>query len=363
VRVALVCPYSWSVPGGVQAHVAGLAGALRELGVEAETLAPADGPAAGVLPVGRSLPIPSNGSVQRVALSPAAVRRTAALVRGRSYDVVHVHEPFLPAVCLTAVAAARSPVVATAHMYRRALLWYAVFAPVVRTAVRRVDALLAVSPRAAEYVRRGTGRVAEVVPNGIDHAALASLEPARRGGRILFVGRDEPRKGLDVLLDAFRRLPGEPTLALVGPRRASGERVEALGVVDDDELRRQLARADVLAAPSVGGESFGIVLLEAMAAGLPVVASDIPGYRELLPEEAGRLVPPRDPPSLAAALEELLAEASLRQRLGDAGRDAAAVYAWPNVARRVLAVYERVLGSAVERDEPRHEHVLDAEHE
>lgn len=345
MRVGLVCPYSWSVPGGVQAHVAGLAGALRGLGVEAEVLAPVDGATEGVLSLGRSVPIPSNGSVQRVALSPGAVARTARLVRGRGYDVVHVHEPFLPAACLTAVAAARVPVVATAHMYRRALLWYGVFAPVVRLAVRRVDALLAVSPLAAEYARRGTGRVAEVVPNGIDHAGLASLSPERRGGRILFVGRDEPRKGLGVLLDAFSRLGPEAELVLVGPRRnvEGAGRVASLGRLPEAGLRRELARADVLVAPSVGGESFGVVLLEGMAAGLPVVASDIPGYRAVLPPEAGRLVPPGDARALAAALDGLLADAELRVRLGAAGRETAAAYAWPRVAEQVLAVYRRVL--------------------
>jgi phosphatidylinositol alpha-mannosyltransferase len=342
MRVCLVCPYSWSVPGGVQSHVAGLAAALRDLGEEVEILAPADGPAEGILPLGRSLPVPSNGSVQRVALSPAAVARTARLVRSRGYDVVHVHEPFLPAACLTAVAAARVPVVATAHMYRRALLWYAVFAPLVRLAVRRVDVLLAVSAAAAEYARRGTGRPAEIVPNGIDYAWLASLYGRdRRGGRILFVGRDEPRKGLRVLLDAFHRLPGEPRLVLVGPQGSFGERVRALGRLAEADLRCELARADVLVAPSLGGESFGLVLLEAMAAGLPVVASDIPGYRELVPGEAGRLVPPADPDALAAALEGLLADSELRRRLGEAGRRAAAAYAWPRVAQRVLDAYVR----------------------
>jgi phosphatidylinositol alpha-mannosyltransferase len=345
VRVGLVCPYSWSVPGGVQRHVQGLADALREAGVEAEILAPADGPAPDVLRLGRSVPIPSNGSVQRVALAPAAVTRTARAVRGRGYDVVHLHEPFLPATCLTALLAARAPVVATAHMYRRALLWYAVFAPVVRPAARRIDALLAVSPAAAAYVRRGTGRTVEVVPNGIDHAALAALAPERRGGRILFVGRDEPRKGVSVVLDAFGRLSGEPELVLVGPGGRRGERVRALGHVSDDALRAELARADVLAAPSVGGESFGIVLVEAMAAGLPVVASDIAGYRAVLPTTAGRLVPPGDAAALAAALEELLADPGLRARLGEAGRRESERYAWPRVAERTLAVYERVLAA------------------
>jgi phosphatidyl-myo-inositol alpha-mannosyltransferase len=232
--------------------------------------------------------------------------------------------------------------VATAHMYRRALLWYAVFAPVVRLAVRRVDALVAVSPAAAEYVRRGTGRVAEVIPNGIDHSALSSLDAGgRSGNRVLFVGRDEPRKGLRVLLEAVERLPGKPELELVGPAGFGG-RVRALGRVDDDELRRRLAAADVLVAPSLGGESFGVVLLEAMAAGLPVVASDIPGYRDVLPPEAGRLVATGDATALAAALTELLADAELRHRVGEAGRRAAAAYAWPRIAARVLEVYERV---------------------
>jgi phosphatidyl-myo-inositol alpha-mannosyltransferase len=347
VRVGLVCPYSWSVPGGVRSHVAGLAGALRGLGVEAEILAPADGPAEGVVPLGRSVPIPSNGSIQRVALSPAAAARTARAVRERSYDVVHVHEPMLPVAGLTAIAVARVPVVATFHMFRRALLWYAVFLPVVRTAARRIDAFLAVSPAAAEYARRGTGRDAEVVPNGIDHAALAALDSDRQGGRILFVGRDEPRKGLPVLLDAFAHLPGEPELVLVGPSCGLqlGERVRALGRVSDGEFREELARADVLVAPSLGGESFGLVLAEAMAAGLPVVASDIEGYRAVLPESAGRLLPPGDAVALAAVLEELLADGEQRARLGRAGRRESERYAWPLVAERTLAVYERVTGA------------------
>jgi phosphatidylinositol alpha-mannosyltransferase len=333
MRVGLVCPYSWSVPGGVQSHVAGLARALGALGVDAEVLAPADAPEDGVLPLGRSIPIPSNGSVQRVALSPAAAARTARAVRGRGYDVVHVHEPMLPAVSLTALAAARVPVVATFHMYRQALLWYAVFAPLARAAVRRADALLAVSPAAAEYARRGTGREPEVVPNGIDVDAFAAPESGRRGNRILFIGRDEPRKGLPVLREAHARLrrPGE--LRLVGPN----------GRVPDGELRRELARADVLVAPSLRGESFGIVLVEAMAAGVPVVASDIPGYREVLPGSAGVLVPPGDAGALADAIDALLGDAERRARLGAAGRREAGRYAWPRVAERTLAVYERCL--------------------
>jgi phosphatidylinositol alpha-mannosyltransferase len=328
VRVGLVCPYSWSIPGGVQSHVAGLARALSSLGVETEILAPEGGD----VPLGRSIPIPSNGSVQRVALSPATIARTRRAVRTRGYDLVHLHEPMLPAACLTALRTARIPIVATFHMYRRALLWYAVFAPVVRPAARRIDACLAVSAAAAEYARRGTGRGVEVVPNGIDYDELERLVPERGGRRILFIGRDEPRKGLGVLREAHSLLAERAELVLAGPN----------GVVPEDELRRQLARADVLAAPSVKGESFGLVLAEAMAAGVPVVASDIPGYRDVL-RAGGVLVPPGDAPALARALDRLLADPAARARLAEAGRREAAQYAWPRVAERVLAVYERVL--------------------
>jgi phosphatidyl-myo-inositol alpha-mannosyltransferase len=325
VRVGLVCPYSWSRPGGVQSHVAGLARALGELGVDAEILAPEGGD----VPLGRSIPIPSNGSVQRVALSPATVVRTARAVRRRGYDVVHLHEPMLPAACLTALAAARVPLVATFHMYRHALLWYGVFAPVVRPAARRLDACIAVSPAAAEYARRGTGREIEIVPNGIDADRLARLAPERGGRRILFIGRDEPRKGLDVLRAAHARLDAE--LVLVGPN----------GHVSEEQLRSELARADVLAAPSLKGESFGLVLAEAMAAGVPVVASDIPGYRDVL-TAGGVLVPPGDPAALATALERLLGDEAERARLGAAGRREAARFAWPRVAEQVVGIYRRV---------------------
>src|SRR5436190_11066825 len=326
MRVGLVCPYSWRVPGGVQSHVAGLARALEALGVEEEILAPEGGDRE----LGPSFPIPSNGSVQRVALHPATVRRTARIVR--RYDLVHLHEPMLPAACLTALYTARVPLVGTFHMYRRALLWYAVFAPVVRPAARRLAACLAVSPAAAEYARRGTGRTIEVVPNGIDYDELARLPAARKGGRILFVGRDGPRQGLAVLRRAHAALRAEAELAVVGPD----------GPVPHERLLDELSRADVLAAPSLHGESFGLVLAEAMAAGVPVVASDIPGYRDVL-RAGGVLVPPGDSNALGDALGRLLADADERLRLGEAGRREAAQYAWPRVAERVLAVYERVL--------------------
>jgi phosphatidylinositol alpha-mannosyltransferase len=337
VRVALVCPYSWSVPGGVQTHVRGLAQALRARGVDVDVLAPADGASDGIVELGRTIPIPSNGSIQRVALAPTAAARTRRAVRN-AYDVVHVHEPMLPAVCLAALASSRAPVVATFHMHRSSLLWYRVFAPLVRRANRRLSARIAVSRAAARYAQRALGGELRVIPNGVDVDALASLPPERNGNRILFVGRPEPRKGLRVLLDAFARV-SDAELVLVGPTGSFGPRVHALGRVDDARLRRELARADVVCAPSLGGESFGVVLVEAMAAGVPVVASSLPAYEDVLPREAGLLVPAGDAGALAAALAALLRDDELRSRMGAAGRRAARRYDWSRVVDEILDVY------------------------
>jgi phosphatidylinositol alpha-mannosyltransferase len=341
VRVALVCPYSWSFPGGVQTHIAGLAHALRDRGCEAEILAPADGPVdlEGFHPLGGSIGFTWEGTVTRVALSPATVARTARLVAGRRFDVVHVHEPMLPAAGLAAVWASRAPVVGTFHMVARRQFWYRLWRPVVQTTVRRLAARTAVSEAARDFAAQVFPGAYELIPNAIDTSEYGSGE--RDGTRIVFVGRGEPRKGLPVLLEAFARLPEHVTLDLVGVRGNFGPRVNAYGRVDDAERRRLLACADVLCAPSLGGESFGVVLVEGMAAGLPVVASDIPGYRAVLPPEAGRLVPPGDAGALADELRALVEDGQLRARLGGAGRREAQRYDWENVVGRVLEVYER----------------------
>lgn len=344
MRVAIVCPYSWSVPGGVQTHVAGLVGALRERGVEAEILAPADGPVdlEGFHPLGGSIGFTWEGTVTRVALSPATVRRTGRIVRSRRFDIVHVHEPMLPAAGMAAVWAARAPVVATFHMVAKRPFWYRVWWPVVQPTARKLAARIAVSVAARDFVAQVLPGAYDLIPNAIDTGAYSPGERGRR--RIVFVGRPDPRKGLPVLLEALGRLPDDVTLDLVGVDGDHGPRVRAHGRVDDAERIRLLADADVLCAPSLGGESFGVVLVEAMAASLPVVASDIPGYSAVLPPECGRLVPPGDAGALAAALRELLDDGSLRARLGGAGRRESQRYDWSTVVQDVLAVYERVLG-------------------
>ncbi|HET7045112.1 MAG TPA: glycosyltransferase family 4 protein [Gaiellaceae bacterium] len=343
MRIAIVCPYSWSVPGGVQTHVAGLAAALRERGVDAEVLAPADGPVGleGFRSLGRTIRFDWEGTATRVALSPATAVRTARLVRSRRFDVVHVHEPMLPAAGLTAVWAARAPVVGTFHMVASRPFWYRVWRPVVQPTARRLAARIAVSAAARDFAAQVLPGPYDLIPNAIDTGRYEAGE--RRGRRIAFVGRPDPRKGLPVLLEALARLPGDVTLDLVGVDGDHGPRVRSHGRASDEERLRVLAGADVFCAPSLGGESFGVVLVEAMAAGLPVVASDIPGYAAVLPSTCGRLVPPGDAGALAGALWELLDDDALRKRLGGAGRREARRYDWSTVVDEVLAVYERVL--------------------
>jgi phosphatidylinositol alpha-mannosyltransferase len=276
-------------------------------------------------------------------------------VRSGRWDLLHLHEPLVPAVCLTAVLAAPLPVVGTFHRYGPGAGWYRRFAFVTRPAMRRIDARIAVSRAAADHVARTFPGRFRIIPNGLDVAAHA-LPAERHGTRIVFVGRSEPRKGLAVLLAAFAHLPDGVHLDLVGVRPQElrrlasrlppevARRVHAHGRVGDEERRRLLAEADVLCAPSLRGESFGIVLAEGMAAGLPVVASAIPGYIDLVSEEWGRLVPPGDERALAAALAQILADRSLREALGAAGRREAQRLDWSRVAGEVLAVYEEVLG-------------------
>ena len=337
----------------------GLGEALRSRGFEVEILAPADAPVRqeGLFELGRTVGFPDNGSVTRIALSPASVARTARLVRRRGYDLVHLHEPMLPHACFTALHAARVPVVGTFHMLNVSDRWYRLFGPVIRRAATKLSARIAVSEPAREFAERSLPGRYRVIPNGLDLTSYRPRGNGRGEGRLLFVGRPDPRKGLPVLLQAFARLPGRPELELAGvepgevalertgSHRGVLARVRAHGRVTNERRHELLSRADVLCAPSLGGESFGLVVVEGMAAGLPVVASDIPGYRDVLPPSAGRLVRPGDGAALAAALAELLDDAELRARLGGAGSVAAERYDWSVVAGEVVEVYEQALAA------------------
>jgi phosphatidylinositol alpha-mannosyltransferase len=368
VRVALVSPYSLSVPGGAQGQVLGLSGALADLGHEVAVLGPLDGPrrewaarasalgasvAARVIPVGRAVSVPVNGSLAPVSPWPSTMARTVQILRGGAYDVVHLHEPFVPGPSLAALTAGPRPLVAT---YHRAGIdaAYRGFGLSLGRLRRRLAAAVAVSEEArstALKVIGGRPEEIEVLWNGVDVARWRRAEPApSKVPAIVFVGRHEQRKGLVYLLEAFSML-APPDLALwvcgEGPetaglreRFAGDERVEWLGRVSDAEAASRVRGATVFCAPAVAGESFGLVVAEAMAAGTPVVASDIPGYRAAL-AGAGVLVPPGDAAALAAALGELLGDQQRREALSAAGRARAEQLSLEALAERYVELYSR----------------------
>jgi phosphatidylinositol alpha-mannosyltransferase len=358
VRVGLVCPYSLTVPGGVQSQVLGLGRMLRSLGVDARVLGPCDGPPpdSGVTPLGNSVPTSANGSMASIAPDPAATLRTIRALREEAFDVVHLHEPIVPGPTLTALVFCDSPMVGTFHRAGQSG-WSRAMRPFARLTVDHLAARVAVSEQAAATAHTTLGGDYELLWNGIDVDGYRRAAPApSRGPTIFFVGRHEPRKGLDVLIAAFELLPADVRLWVAGEgpqtarlrARTEGDgRVEWLGTVGEGEKQRRLRGADVLCAPSISGESFGVVLLEALAAATPVVASDLDGYRNVVRHGVeGTLVPPGDPAALAAALGRTLAGGPEVARLVAGGTRRAEELSLERLARAYVRIYERVLAPA-----------------
>jgi phosphatidylinositol alpha-mannosyltransferase len=363
MRIALACPYAWDAAGGVQTHVRQLAKRLRSSGHEVSVLTPAfQRPSEPhVRAVGRPVRIPYNQSVAPVAPWPAGYVLVRDALRGFGPDVVHVHEPFVPGPPMFAAMAAQVPVVATFHAYADRARLFDLASPALRPVWRRLTARMAVSEAAATFVtsRLGDDDV-RIVPNGVDVElfAGASAAPLPRGRHLLFVNRLDRRKGFPVMVEAFRRLAddredvvlvvagdGEDRVAVQRMPIALRARVVMLGSVPHHDLPPYHAASEVFCAPATGRESFGIVLVEAMAAGLPVVASDIAGYREVVRNGVeGFLVPPEDPVAVAEAVARLLDDPALAEQIGRAGRERARRYSWERVAREIEAVYEEVLG-------------------
>ena len=359
MRVVLICPYSLSLPGGVQGQVLGLARTLRARGVSATVLGPCDGPPPepGVISVGPSVLLAANGSVAPLALDPPAIRRTLEVLATEQPDVLHLHEPLVPGPALTALLAGNVPAVGTFHASGRvpAYVW---LRPAVRAVARRIGLRTAVSPEARALAERWLGGACQVLPNGVEVERFAKADPwpapATPGGTgraILFVGRHEPRKGLDVLLEAFRQLDRDAVLWVAGEgpntsalTATAPPGVEWLGRISDQELAQRLRAATVFCAPSLHGESFGVILLEAMAAGTPVVASDISGYRDVARQEKEAvLVPGGDPAALAGGLRRVLDDATLAARLVEAGTARAATFSMERLAARYADLYETLL--------------------
>src|SRR6266540_3971476 len=362
MRIVQACPYSWDAPGGVQVHVRQLAEHLRGRGHEVLVIAPGERRAnrPGLLIAGRPVRIPYNGSVAPISPWPSTLRAVGAALAEFEPELVHVHEPFAPSVSLAAVLRSKAPVVATFHAYAERSRLRDVAAPALRRVWRRLDVRIAVSEAAASFAGRRMGDGMVVVPNGVDVELFSHAVPAGglpEGRRILFVNRLEPRKGFRVAVEAFGILAADhPDAVLVvagdgAEREAVGalppevrRRVAMLGHVPHDDLPPYPAACEVFVGPARGGESFGIVLVEAMAAGLPVVASDIPGYREVVRDGVdGVLVPPWDPVSLAAGVRTVLDDPTLAARLVRAGRARAEEFSWDTVVARLEALYEQVV--------------------
>jgi phosphatidylinositol alpha-mannosyltransferase len=358
-----------SRPGGVQGQVIGLAAALADAGHDAVVLAPTDDAVAppGLRPdafvaLGRSIALPANGSVAPVALDPRAAVRAVRAVRDGGFDVLHIHEPLAPGPGYACLVACALPKVGTFHRAGKSVA-YRLLGPLARAMARRLAARVAVSSEARATAQDALGGNYEIIGNGIDLERFSGARPyPTHGPTLLFVGRHEERKGLSVLLDAASRLdPGvafQLWVAGEGPdtewlrrRHPSTSRLAWLGRIDDDELASRLAGAHVLVAPALRGESFGVVLLEAMAARAAVVASDLPGYRAVVGEH-GTLVAPGDVAALARALAAVVTDAAAgtgrcAPPALDAAYEHASQWSMPRVAQRYVQLYQRVAaGSA-----------------
>ena len=368
MKIAMVSPYDFTWPGGVTAHVAQLARALGRSGHEVQVLAP-HSPSRDfqdsdlLVPFGRSVPLPSGGSTARVTLSWWLYPKIRALLKKEQFDIIHLHEPMVPILPLCVLEFSKSVNVGTFHAsYSRQHL-YRAFQPIIKRWQKRLHGSIAVSPAARRYVNNTFPGEYEIIPNGIDYkhfsANVAPL-PQYQDGKlnILFVGRLEKRKGLRYLLEAYSKLKWEmpnTRLIVVGPGNPDKESyrilsshglrdVEFAGRVSYDELPRYYATADIFCSPATGGESFGIVLLEAMSAGKPVVASDIEGFRGIMTDgEQGLLVTKKDTGGLANALGRLARDPELRSKLGGQGSRSAEDYRWEVVAGRVEEYYNRCI--------------------
>lgn len=354
MRIGLVCPYSISVPGGVQEQVLGLARALRHKGHPTRVLAPADGPPPDgwVTPLDNSIPTAANGSVAPIAPDPSAQLRLIRAVRDEAFDVLHLHEPLAPGACMTAMFLKPVPLVGTFHAAGESASYRYMNRPL-RWLVDRLDARVVVSKEAEALASSHLGGTYEHLFNGIEVDRFASVEPWPTTRRtIFFLGRHEPRKGLDVLLAALPHLPDDidvwigsdgPDTERLRVDHAGDPRLHWLGRLDDEEKRRRLRAADIFCAPSLRGESFGVVLLEAMAARSAIVAGDLTGYRLVArPDLDGILVPPGDVEALADALNLVLRDETRRTQLIASGIDRAETFSMDRLADEYLRIYEHI---------------------
>jgi phosphatidylinositol alpha-mannosyltransferase len=371
MKIALVSPYDFAYPGGVCNHISCLEQQFTQMGHEVKIIAPASKavPTFGdrFIPIGKPRPLPVSGSIARITLSPWLSSRIKTVLDREHFDICHLHEPLMPMLCTTILRLSNAPNVGTFHA-SGGKPWYSFGTPIGKLILKKwfhkLDGKIAVSPPAREYVNKYFPGEYTIIPNGVDTKYFSPdatpIEEFIDGKlNILFIGRLEKRKGLDYLLEAYKRVKPEipdSRLIVVGPgirlrnkyekrvRRSGLKDVVFVGYVSYRDLPRYYKTADIVCCPAIGWESFGIVLIEAMAVGKPIVASNIEGYASVMSDGVeGLLVPPKNAEKLAEALISLMSDESLRQQLGANGWNRVTEYSWENVAQRVLDYYVRVL--------------------
>jgi len=380
MKIALVSPYDFAYPGGVTNHISYLEHHFTKMGHEVKIIAPASKAVSNLgdrfILIGKPRPIPVSGSIARITISPWLSSRIKATLDQEKFDVIHLHEPLMPMLCTTVLRLSNRPNMGTFHA-SGARSWYNYGTPLAKLLLskwfRKLDGKIAVSELAMDCINKHFPGYYNIIPNGVDleHFSpdVSPIEEFRDGKlNILFAGRLEKRKGLNYLLKAYQQVKQEvpdSRLIIVGPgirlrrkyekqvKRSDLKDVVFVGYVSDDELPRYYKTADIFCAPATGWESFGIILLEAMAVGKPIVASNVEGYASLITHGAeGWLVPPRDEQALAQSLITLLRDEPLRQEMGAKGRLKAQDFTWENVAQRILDYYTRVLSESPWKERP-----------